>query len=218
MRYLIKSLVSLTRFRRFVFPRWRYNFSAADLVFLCGCLEEVRGVNGSILEVGCEYGETTLFLNLYMSDVRLTKKYYCIDTFDGFTDIDISYEVESRGKNHSNLLGFRNNSKAWFERTLADAGYDAVQVFQKDAAHFDFSFVAPVSLALLDIDLYKPTQACLPRLYDALSPGGLIIVDDCDPSDANYDGAFQAYKEFMDFKQLPAQIFGRKIGVIRKLL
>jgi len=216
MKYLLKSLLSLTSYRRFVFPRWRYNFSASDLLFMCNCLEDVRDISGSVLEIGCEYGETTLFLNHYMTDRNINLRYFCIDTFDGFTEDDLNYEVEVRNKSRNNLLGFRNNSKKWFQRTLSDAGYDSVQVFQKDASEFDFLLVAPVCFALLDVDLYKPIQACLPRLYSVLSPGGVIIVDDCDPADPDYDGAFYAYMEFMESRNLPVSIFGRKLGIIKK--
>lgn len=183
---------------------------------MCNCLEEVRHITGSILEIGCEYGETTLFLNHYMADQGINRRYICIDTFDGFTEDDLNYEVKVRNKSRSNLLGFRNNSKKWFQRTISDAGYESVQVFQKDVSAFDFLSVAPVSFALLDVDLYKPIQACLPRLYNVLSPGGVIIVDDCDPADPFYDGAFYAYMEFMGSRNLPASIFGRKLGIIKK--
>ena len=216
MRYVLKYLLSLTSFRRFVFPRWRYNFSASDLVFMCSCLEEIRNISGSVLEIGCEYGETTLFLNHYMTDRNINRHYYCIDTFDGFTEADINYEVEARHKSRNNLSGFRNNSKKWFERTLSDAGYESVRVFQKDVTEFDFLLVSPVSFALLDVDLYKPIEACLPKLYDVLSPGGILIVDDCDPTDQNYDGAYYAYIEFMASNHLPVCIVGSKLGIIRK--
>lgn len=216
MKHLIKFFLSMTSFRKFVFPRWRYNFSASDLVFMCECLEEIRGVSGSVLEIGCEYGETTLFLNQYMVDRDIIRQYYCIDTFNGFTEDDINFEVEARHKFRENLLGFRNNSKKWFERTLLDAGHESVTVFQKDVSEFDFQLVSPVSFALLDVDLYKPIEVCLPRLYKALSLGGIIIVDDCDPTDPNYDGAYYAYIEFMASNQLPVCIVGRKLGIIRK--
>jgi len=216
MKRLLKSLISSTSFRRFVFPRWRYNFAAIDLLFMCNCLEELRGVNGSVVEVGCEYGETTLFLNRFMSDSKLEKKYYCIDTFDGFTENDIRFEIETRAKRRENLLGFRKNSKKWFKRTVSDAGYNSIGIFQADASVFDFSLVSPISFALIDIDLFKPIQACLPKIFDALSPGGMILVDDCDPSDANYDGAYYAYVEFMGSRNLPIKIFGKKLGIIKK--
>ena len=68
----------------------------------------------------------------------------------------------------------------------------------------------------MDIDLYKPIRACLPRLYNALEPNGLIVVDDCDPKNPHYDGAYYAYIEFVESQNLPIEIFGTKLGLIRK--
>lgn len=216
IKRVIKSVFSSSPLRRYIFPRWRYNFSAYDLCFLCKCLEDVHRVPGVVLEVGCEYGETTIFLNNFLQERSPGKKYVCVDTFDGFANWDIEYEVEVRGKERGVLLGFRNNSKTWFLRTLSEAGYQSVLVFQADAAKFDFRSVSPISFALVDVDLYKPIQACLPKLYKELSDGGIIIVDDCDSSDKNYDGAFYAYTEFMESMNLPIRIVGRKLGLIVK--
>ena len=216
LKSVLKGIISFTDLRRFIFPRWRYNFSAADLVIMCECINDVKRVEGAVLEVGCEYGETTLFLNNYLAEVGISKKYVCIDTFKGFTESDLDYEVKIRAKQRRNLLGFRNNSRSWFLRTMKDAGYSHVRVFQADASIFDFASVSPVSFALIDVDLFRPIQACLPAVYQALNPGGIILVDDCDPSDLNYDGAFYAYVEFVESRGLPIDILGRKLGRIRK--
>jgi O-methyltransferase len=216
LKSLLKGLVSHTVLRRFVFPRWRYNFSAVDLLIICGCINEVKNIEGGVVEVGCEYGETTLFLNNYLDEAGISKSYVCIDTFNGFTERDLDYEVTIRSKARSNLLGFRNNARSWFLKTVRDAGYSYVQVVKADAANFDFTTISPLSFALIDIDLFKPTQACLPAIYEVLTPGGIILVDDCDPSDANYDGAFYAYVEFVQARGLSIDVLGRKLGIIRK--
>lgn len=48
-----------------------------------------------------------------------------------------------------------------------------------DPAEFDFASVGPIAFALLDVDLYVPMAAVLPKLYENLSPGGMILVGDC---------------------------------------
>jgi hypothetical protein len=47
-----------------------------------------------------------------------------------------------------------------------------------DPAQFDFASVGPIAFALLDSDLYVPVAAILPKLYENLSPEGIILVDD----------------------------------------
>ena len=54
------------------------------------------------------------------------------------------------------------------------------------------------------------------ELYEVLSPGGIMVVDDCDESDVLWDGADQAYKEFVKEIGQPVEIKHRKLGVIRK--
>ncbi|MGE5779905.1 MAG: hypothetical protein ACM30D_11445, partial [Hyphomicrobiales bacterium] len=53
-------------------------------------------------------------------------------------------------------------------------------------------------------------------LFEVLSPGGMIVVDDCDSSQIQWDGSDQAYKEFMKKINQPPEIIHEKLGVIRK--
>jgi hypothetical protein len=72
-----------------------------------------------------------------------------------------------------------------------------------------------VSVALLDVDLYRPTLRALEVTYDALENGGYIFVDDVVVSSI-YDRAAQAYLEFTKRMDLPFTTVGDKCGVIRK--
>ncbi|MEM7624098.1 MAG: TylF/MycF/NovP-related O-methyltransferase [Planctomycetota bacterium] len=88
--------------------------------------------------------------------------------------------------------------------------------FQTDANIFDFASLAPVSFALLDFDLYRVTKNCLPQLYEQLSPGGVIVVDDCDTGGTRWDGSAQAYREFVREQGLTELIVHGKLGVVKK--
>ena len=68
--------------------------------------------------------------------------------------------------------------------------------------------------ALLDVDLYRPILAVLDALYDRLPPGAIIVVDDCEPG--SFDGALQAFDEFVAARGLPRRIERGKLGVIEK--
>ena len=63
--------------------------------------------------------------------------------------------------------------------------------------------------------LYAPTKIALPRVYSALSVGGLIVVDDC-AQGTPWDGAYEAYQEFVRERNIEEEIACRKLGVIRK--
>ena len=98
--------------RHLYFYRYQYNFAPSQICFLCNTISSVASVEGAFLEIGCAYGATTVFLNKHMDNEGVEKKYICIDTFDGFTNEDIAFEVERRRKVRDMFAyGFKLNSK-----------------------------------------------------------------------------------------------------------
>ena len=75
------------------------------------------------------------------------------------------------------------------------AGAGDVRALIADAAKFDYASLGPIAFCLLDVDLYIPTREALPKIYKQLSPGGVMIIDDCKPG-GDWDGALQAYQEY----------------------
>ncbi len=216
---LLKEAAVRSPWRRRVLPRYVYNFDAAQLCFLCEGLERTRNIAGSIVEVGVGGGETTLFLNNYLDASGIDKKYFAVDTFAGFVEKDIALEVTQRGKretDYQGVAGFRVNKQTWYDATMQLNGVTRVQSIQADANEFDLRSLGAISFCLLDVDLYRPSKKALDELYDALSVGGIIVVDDCSAEDARWDGALQAYQEFMREIAKPEQIVFKKLGVVTK--
>jgi O-methyltransferase len=209
------EISELTRQR--LFPDHRFQFSAQQLCFLCKCLSDTRTLDGGIAELGCEYGHTTVFLNNYIDDlVGPDKTYYAIDTFSGFTPSDVRFELENRAKEGIAYDNFKENRKEWFETTMRMNKANRVRVIEADINEYDLTSLGPLSFVLLDVDLYRPTRKALPELYSMLRPGGILIVDDCNPTQAHWDGAYQAYIEFVESLNATPRIMHRKLGVIRK--
>ena len=213
---LTREILFHTPLKRYFFPKYLYNFTPPQLCFLCQCVEETRQVAGSIAEVGCANGLTTIFLNKYMTCQNIEKAYYTIDTFSGFVVDDIQYEVTNRGKSEKLFKRFQVNKKKWFDGTMRSNDISRVRSFEADINKFDVAALGPLSFILLDVDLYRPIKKSLPELYKMLSPGGIMIVDDCDPLHIRWDGSDQAYKEFMKELGQPGQVVHGKLGVIRK--
>jgi O-methyltransferase len=213
---LIKEILFSSPFRRYFVPRYVYNFSAPQLCFLCRCIEETKDVEGDIAEIGCADGSTTVFLNRYMDAQDIHKCYYALDTFSGFMPEDIEYEVSNRGKTGDLFDGFRINKKKWFDATMRHNNISRVRSIKTDVNKYDLTSLGPLSFVLLDVDLYRPMKKALPELYQVLSPGGIIVVDDCDPSSIQWDGSDQAYKEFSKQKDKSIHIVHRKLGILKK--
>jgi O-methyltransferase len=171
---------------------------------------------GSYVEVGCNRGATSVFLNKWMKGSGIAKRYVAIDTFSGFPAEQAEYEIAHRNKEPQIKRGFRENKRSWVERSLRLSGVDNVELIEADAAKFDYSSLKPIAFCLLDVDLYIPTSTALPKIYENLAPGGVIVVDDCSAAEPRWDGALQAYSEFVQSNSLPQNIVCDKLGIIEK--
>ena len=219
LRKLLKELLfrAPVSVRRYFFPGYEYQMRPSQLCFLCECVEQTRNVPGAVVEVGCAFGTTTLFLAQYMDAQEIEKDYYALDTFSGFVQEDIEHEVLQRGKPRSEYTGrFVANKQAWFDDTMRIHDVQWVRSIQADANRFDFSTLGPIAFCLLDLDLYRPIHSSLAALHAALSPGGRLVVDDCDPANTRWDGADQAYKEFCNKIGCAPRVVLGKLGVIEK--
>ena len=211
---LVRRALWFTPFRRWMFYRYLYSFRPDQLCFLLSCITETKAIPGAIVEVGCAQGLTTVFLNKHLQFAGIVKQYVCIDTFGGFVEQDISLEV-SRGKNAQALRdALHVNSLRCFRYTLESNGCSHVVCVQTDVKRY--SFQEPVSFCLCDVDLYAPTLNTLRNVWPVLSPGGIVVVDDCRDKGI-FDGGYQAYREFTRDVGLEATVVLDKLGVIRKV-
>ena len=145
------------------------------------------GVPGSIAELGVYRGELASILNRLFFE----RKLYLFDTFEGFSENDLSGGEEKR---HSKAAvgDFQDTSvdmvlsrMTYPEKVFIRKGY-----FPETANGLDetFAFVS------LDVDLYKPTLAGLHYFYERLSQGGYIFVHDY--NNRRYRGVRSAVDEF----------------------
>lgn len=213
---IVKSFLFYTPLRKFFFIRYQHMFTASQLCYICESLGKTRDVNGRVIEVGCYVGASTLFLNSYMTAEGFDKPYTAIDTFDGFTEEDVTYEVKERKKPRSTIAGFRANKQKWFDWTMRTHGHDRVISVKADVNSYDFSQLGPISFALIDVDLYRPIIVSLHAVYKLLSPGGIIVVDDCREKNNVFDGSYFAYLEFMKELGVESEIALGQLGIVRK--
>ena len=213
---LVKSIFFKTPLWKHFLPIMKFDMSIAQLNSIIENIRDIK-VAGSIVEIGVGGGATSVMINQALKYIRPERRYICIDTFSGFTNEDISYENNFRGKNNT-FHFYKSNAREWFEKTLLAHGINGVKIIESDCKKIDYRDFYPIAFCLFDVDLYLPTKEVLPTLWDNLTPGGVIIVDDCDPLHPIYDGAGQAYREFCESTGIPALIIHEKLGIIRKPL
>jgi len=227
IKKVIKSVAFNTRLHRLLFNVYQFGYGPTELIFLTDCVSSVSAIPGTFVEAGCAYGATTVFLNKFMEERNINRDYYAIDTFSGFNKTHLAYEARqgrrlvgqwsnSRGVHHRyNLRSlFSDNRQSWFDKTMQFHGIAQVRSVKEDVSHFDFSTIAPIAFCLLDVDFYLPIKESLPKIYNAMAPGGVLIVDDCRPND-QWDGALRAYEEFVEEKGMRREIVCEKLGLVR---
>lgn len=216
---LVKKVVFATPLHHSMFNVYQFMYSPSELMFLAQCLTHIDGIPGSVVEAGCAYGATTVWLNKYMDECDISRQYFALDTFAGFPHNQIDHERLHRSKPpeviQSLRATFSDNRREWFDKMMKLHDIKRVQSIQCEVSGFNFTALAPIAFCLLDVDLYLPIKAALPNIYEALPPGGMVVVDDCWRNE-KWDGALQAYMEFTKELGVTPRIVERKLGVITR--
>jgi O-methyltransferase len=194
---------------------WRYRYPApqlgsAKLYLYFDSLYQTREVPGAVVEVGCFQGSTAVFACRFLRDIGCARRYLCVDTFSGFTPSQWA-EDEKLGTFHSLRRAFAANSKSLVRRLVKQWGCPSIELLEADITALDESALPEqISVALIDVDLAVPTTAALKKIAPRMTPGGVILIDDCEAIEvAGFMGARVAADQFGDVEYR----FG--MGVIR---
>ncbi|HUL48999.1 MAG TPA: TylF/MycF/NovP-related O-methyltransferase [Gemmatimonadales bacterium] len=214
---LLKEVVYRVAPHRLRLPTYPYMVHPAGLAFLCSCLEETHHVPGAVVEIGCAWGCTTLFLNEQLDWQKSDKPYLTIDTFSGFPAEHTEYEATARGKDRAFLdRQFRSTgvTETWFRRAMANAGAARVRTIRSDISRYRFDPDLRISFCFIDVDLYLSVRDALEKVFPLMSPGGIIAVHDCRGVPWS-DGAGEAYEQFVKRHGLPFTLAADVFGVVR---
>jgi O-methyltransferase len=213
MKELLKKLIF--RYTRLGRPNYPYCIEPIQIATLINEIERLKGIQGNIVEIGVARGMTTRLIcqHLINENIDNNQTLFCLDTFSSFTPGDLQFEIEKRGKTRQELLGFDYNDYEIWKKNFSQ--FPFVEPIQTDAAAFDYRKISPIKLAFLDVDLYLPTTKALPKIYEQLVKGGVILVDDIQDK-CMWDGAYHAYMEFCHSKGMLPRITGNKCGLIYK--
>jgi hypothetical protein len=164
----------------------------------------MRGIPGDIVECGVWRGGSMQAVALTLIEQGATdRQLHLFDTYEGMPP---PTEKDSRrGTPAEEMLASHDKD----HRIWAIAGLEDVQAAMRDVAypedliHYHKGLVedtipgdAPdqISLLRLDTDWYESTRHELQHLYDRLSPGGVLIIDDY----GDWEGARLATEEFVN--------------------
>ena len=170
-------------------------FTTGNLKQWTKALRKTRHLSGAVIECGTYRGESIAPLAWLMREADDNRHVYGFDSFMGFPEPRPEDESES---------GYLGRSPAYFARTSqADVqGFiDALELSDRITLVGGFcestlpaADTGPISLLILDCDLYESYRTCLQELYPRVQRGGWILFDEY--FNKKYPGARRAVDEF----------------------
>jgi hypothetical protein len=162
--------------------------SLVRLNHLQDCIRDVihDGVAGDFIETGVWRGGVTIFMRalLHVLDVK-DRTIWAADSFEGLPEPDpVKYPRESKAFKSAAMTKYYKHLAAGLDevkRNFAAYGMLDEQVKFLQGWFSDTLPTAPVeklALMRLDGDYYESTRDALVNLYDKLSVGGYVIIDD----------------------------------------
>lgn len=146
-------------------------------------------IPGDVAELGVFQGAFSTLINAAFP----TRTLHLFDTFEGFSEKDVTIEQTEKysgaqiGDFHSTSVESVLKRLPYPEKAVIHKGWFP-DTFDQLACIPHFCFVS------LDADLYAPTAAGLPRFYEYLSPGGVLLIHDV--YSTQFSGCRRAVEEF----------------------
>ncbi len=175
-------------------------------------LEQRARLDGTVLEVGCFRGATTVVACQKLRDLGAEKRYVCVDTFAGFVEEQFQTDVE-HGTPESFRSGFAENPREMFDRIMRHFDFPVESIHADICALDPERLPAAVSVCLMDVDLAVPIREGLAIVLPRMVEGGIILVDDCDAG-TNWRGARVGYQEFVTAHGLPERYTDSGFGIV----
>jgi O-methyltransferase len=161
-------------------------------------------IPGDIVECGVWRGGSMQAVALTLLEAGVTdRELHLFDTFEGMPP-PTSKDVRHDGVSAAELMETRDRTKlVWAVATLDDVRTGMAEIdYPAERVHFHEGMVektipaeSPERIALLrlDTDWYESTRHELEHMYDRLSPGGVLIIDDY----GHWEGSRRAVDEFL---------------------
>ena len=177
------------------------------LLYFHRMMEQIRTVEGEIVECGVGGGTTMLILSTLVKMEGKFRKIWGFDSFEGFPEVsphDASPRMPKKGDwaNTSVDAIISKLKAAGMETEFIRAQISFVQGFFEESLSKYRG--GPIALLHLDVDLYDSYKTCLGALYDRVAPGGVVLFDEYFNSTENvkWPGAAKAIDEFFRPEQI----------------
>lgn len=166
--------------------------------FTLSIIEAMATVPGDIVECGVWHGQGVITMAAYLDHIGSHKHVWGFDSFEGLPAPD---EIDGRHPRAAEGT-FGDTSLPAVEQLIAICGYTSnitlvEGLFSETCPKAD---VDPISVLVVDCDLYQSYLDVFGSLYPRVSPGGVVILDEYGRPE-KYPGARAATDEF--FADMP---------------
>ena len=166
----------------------------ARLRALYQAIEQVseRQIAGAVVECGTARGGSAALLGLALKSFNERRPLWVFDTFEGMpppTAADPDYDIAAAYT--GSCRGDLADVTRLFERLDILENARLIQGRFEDT--IPQSETGPIAVLHVDGDWYESVKVCLDHLYDRVSPGGIIQIDDY----GHWEGARKAVDEFL---------------------
>ena len=157
------------------------------------CRVNQKGIPGDLVECGTARGGCAALMGLTCNNTNPARRLWIFDTFEGLpppTKNDPDYELAKARE------GDCRSSIEEVRRLLDRLGISCEPMMIKGLFQDTVpgATVGQIAFLHLDGDWYDSTMVCLEHLYDKISPGGIVQVDDY----GHWAGARKALHEFFN--------------------
>lgn len=159
------------------------------------------GIPGDVVECGTARGGSAALMGLTLERLRAPRTLWVFDTFEGIPPPTADDPDEAIARLYTGQFrGEQSEVEALFARLGILARSRLVKgLFQDTVATAP---VRQIAVLHLDGDWYESVKVCLDHLYDRVSPGGVVQIDDY----GHWEGARKAVDEFMRDRRITAPL------------
>lgn len=186
-------------------------YSMSTEIRMWALINSIKKVNyekieGDIVECGIWKGGNIILINKILKDIKLKKKIYCYDTFEGMIPTDEIDKEISSGRSASQVIkddeyykceSLLNETKKNISKNFKDIdNIYFIKGMVENTLTEEKNIPDKISICRLDTDYYSSTKIELEVLYPRLVPGGVMIIDDY----GHWAGSKKAVDEFFKDK------------------
>lgn len=136
-------------------------------------LASVLDVPGDVVELGCNVGTTSSYIQRLLKAVGSDKELYVYDSFEGLPDKRIEDGASPCEKGASAV------QVSAFMRTFVDAGVELPVIAKGFFGDIlDDRYPDKICFAFFDGDFYSSITDSFKKVYHKMRPGGIILVHD----------------------------------------